>query len=256
MFWQYLVEMRVWFAILVAAGLVGLGCGCCWLLVARPWRRRAGRPGRAAEDPLGQANRLSEMNVALGPRRPEAQAPREGDRSGAAEAGSGKRIESLTNQLMALRRALSQKEDELQRAYRSKRVPAPREEQPQNGTSITETPAESKAAGGHQKSPGTGSDGGTASDLGGAPYALRRSAGVEAEALRRQANAARRQAEMARWEAEAARQRAAHGEAEEAEQRAARWEAVWRAAARREAEAGRQDAAPQQAARRPLEDEP
>ncbi len=65
MFWQYLVEIRLWFAILVAAALVGFGYGACWLLVGRPSRKHWARAERKAEARLGDTNRLARANSLL-----------------------------------------------------------------------------------------------------------------------------------------------------------------------------------------------
>ena len=65
MLWQYLVEIRVWFAILIAAVLVGFGYGACWLLVGLPSRKHWARAERKAEARLSDTNRLAKTNSLL-----------------------------------------------------------------------------------------------------------------------------------------------------------------------------------------------
>ncbi len=102
MYWQYLVEIRVWFAILLAVVLVGFGYGACWMLAGRPWRKRWAGAERKAEARLSDTNRLTMANTLL------------------------------EEQLGKLQRELLETEEELNRAHGSERVLAGREGQEQD----------------------------------------------------------------------------------------------------------------------------
>lgn len=147
MFWQYLVEIRVPFAILVAVMLAGLGYGACWILLARPWKKRAGgaagQAGRDAADRRGEMSRLPGTDSQLQQRTEQAQAglAEEQRRLRAVEAECDERTESLAERLKELERELAEKNEELGQAHRRIRLLAAQEGPPQGTITIRKEPA-------------------------------------------------------------------------------------------------------------------
>jgi hypothetical protein len=147
MFWQYLVEIRVPFAILVAVMLAGLGYGACWILVARPSKKRAGRgAGQAARDAADrrvEMNRLPGTDSQLQQRIEQAQAglAEEQRRLRAVKAECDERTESLAARLKELERELAEKKEELAQAHRRIRLLAAQEGPPQGKITIRKEPA-------------------------------------------------------------------------------------------------------------------